>query len=105
MMKVNGGLMGSMWMQRRDDFIEVKGCCNEKEVVQGVIKAPHGFASGSLDEDASSVRSFVSRGLEVLITQSYSKNLGLYAERIGAINVVCSSSDAATRCSECNLYV
>ena len=50
-----------------------------------------GFASGSLDEDASSVRSFVSRGLEVLIAQSYSKNLGLYAERIGAINVVCSS--------------
>ena len=64
-----------------------------------------GFASGSLDEDASSVRSFVSRGLEVLIAQSYSKNLGLYAEMIGAINVVCSSSDAATRCSECNLYV
>jgi aspartate aminotransferase, chloroplastic len=33
----------------------------------------------------------------VFVAQSYSKNLGLYAERIGAINVVCSSSDVANR--------
>lgn len=56
-----------------------------------------GFASGSLDEDASSVRLFAARGMELLVAQSYSKNLGLYAERIGAINVVCSSADAAVR--------
>ncbi|KAE8731679.1 Aspartate aminotransferase [Hibiscus syriacus] len=56
-----------------------------------------GFASGSLDADAASVRMFVARGMEVIAAQSYSKNLGLYAERIGAINVVCSSSDAAAR--------
>nr|XP_029116330.1 aspartate aminotransferase, chloroplastic isoform X2 [Elaeis guineensis] len=59
--------------------------------------AYQGFASGSLDTDAYSVRLFVERGLELLVAQSYSKNLGLYAERIGAINVVCSSSDAAAR--------
>ncbi|CAA7398024.1 unnamed protein product [Spirodela intermedia] len=45
-----------------------------------------GFASGDLDTDASSVRLFVSRGLELLVAQSYSKNLGLYAERVGAMN-------------------
>ena len=56
-----------------------------------------GFASGSLDEDATSVRLFAERGMEFFVAQSYSKNLGLYAERIGAINVVCSSADAATR--------
>lgn len=43
------------------------------------------------------MRTFVARGMELLVAQSYSKNLGLYAERIGAINVVCSSPDAATR--------
>eukprot|EP01018_Ginkgo_biloba_P039620 Gb_17243 [translate_table: standard] len=59
--------------------------------------AYQGFASGSLDEDASSVRLFVARGMEIFVAQSYSKNLGLYAERIGAINAVCSSSDAANR--------
>lgn len=56
-----------------------------------------GFASGSLDEDASSVRLFAARGMELLVAQSYSKNLGLYAERVGAINVLCSSPDAAIR--------
>ncbi|RRT84035.1 hypothetical protein B296_00001996 [Ensete ventricosum] len=47
--------------------------------------------------NAYSVRLFVRRGFELLVAQSYSKNLGLYAERIGAINVVCSSPDAGTR--------
>ncbi|PON38090.1 Aspartate/other aminotransferase [Parasponia andersonii] len=59
--------------------------------------AYQGFASGSLDADASSVRLFAARGLELVVAQSYSKNLGLYAERIGAINVVSSSADAAAR--------
>ncbi|XP_028799113.1 aspartate aminotransferase P2, mitochondrial [Neltuma alba] len=59
--------------------------------------AYQGFASGSLDEDAASVRLFVARGMEVLVAQSYSKNLGLYAERIGAINLISSSPEAAAR--------
>lgn len=56
-----------------------------------------GFASGSLDDDASSVRRFAARGMELFISQSYSKNLGLYAERIGATNVITSSPEVATR--------
>lgn len=35
-----------------------------------------GFASGSLDEDAYAPRSFIDKGLEVMVSQSYSKNLG-----------------------------
>ena len=56
-----------------------------------------GFASGSLDTDAASVRLFAARGMELFVAQSYSKNLGLYSERIGAMNVVCTSADAAAR--------
>lgn len=56
-----------------------------------------GFASGSLDDDASSVRKFVARWMEIFVAQSYSKNLGLYAERVGAINAIVSSSDVAVR--------
>jgi len=41
--------------------------------------------------------------MELLVAQSYSKNLGLYAERIGAINVVCTSADAAARCCDQNV--
>lgn len=35
-----------------------------------------GFASGSLDDDAFAPRFFVDQGLEVVVSQSYSKNLG-----------------------------
>ncbi|KAL0323653.1 UNVERIFIED_CONTAM: Aspartate aminotransferase, chloroplastic [Sesamum calycinum] len=69
----------------------------EKNHIPFFDVAYQGFASGSLDTDASSVRLFAARGMELLVAQSYSKNLGLYAERIGAINVVCSSSDIAQR--------
>ncbi|KAF5185508.1 Aspartate aminotransferase protein [Thalictrum thalictroides] len=69
----------------------------EKNHIPFFDVAYQGFASGSLDEDASSVRLFVARGMEVLVAQSYSKNLGLYSERIGAMNVICSSSDVAVR--------
>lgn len=80
-----------------EQWEKIADVIQEKNHIPFFDVAYQGFASGNLDEDASSVRSFVSRGLEVLIAQSYSKNLGLYAERIGAINVVCSYSDAAAR--------
>ena len=35
-----------------------------------------GFASGSLDNDAFAPRLFIDQGLEVIVAQSYSKNLG-----------------------------
>ncbi|MCO5574287.1 hypothetical protein L7F22_028069 [Adiantum nelumboides] len=59
--------------------------------------AYQGFASGSLDDDASSVRRFAARGMELFVAQSYSKNLGLYAERIGATNVITTSPELAYR--------
>eukprot|EP00271_Cylindrocystis_brebissonii_P009766 TRINITY_DN24_c0_g1_i2.p1 TRINITY_DN24_c0_g1~~TRINITY_DN24_c0_g1_i2.p1 ORF type:complete len:414 (-),score=103.87 TRINITY_DN24_c0_g1_i2:1053-2294(-) len=59
--------------------------------------AYQGFASGSLDADAASVRRFVQRGLEMLVSQSYSKNLGLYSERVGAINAVMANAEVANR--------
>lgn len=60
--------------------------------------AYQGFASGSLDDDAWAPRFFAhDRGLEILVAQSYSKNLGLYAERVGALNFVLSDAGAATR--------
>lgn len=39
-------------------------------------QAYQGFASGSLDDDAWAPRYFASRGIELLVAQSYSKNLG-----------------------------
>ncbi|XP_068647456.1 aspartate aminotransferase, chloroplastic-like [Aristolochia californica] len=80
-----------------EQWEKIADVIQEKNHVPFFDVAYQGFASGSLDKDAASVRSFVARGMELFVAQSYSKNLGLYAERIGAINVVCSSSDATVR--------
>ena len=50
-------------------------------------------------QDAWAPRFFVEQGMEILVSQSYSKNLGLYGERVGAINAVCADKDNADRCS------
>jgi len=54
--------------------------------------AYQGFASGSLDTDAWSVRYFVDKGFELYCSQSFSKNFGLYNERAGNLTVVMNDS-------------
>ncbi|CAG9998267.1 unnamed protein product [Clonostachys byssicola] len=48
-----------------------------------------------LDEDAYGVRHFASLGSEMIVAQSFAKNLGLYGERVGALHVVASTKEAA----------
>ncbi|KAI8906547.1 pyridoxal phosphate-dependent transferase [Powellomyces hirtus] len=55
--------------------------------------AYQGFASGDLDKDAAAVRYFVEEGFELLVAQSYSKNIGLYGERTGSLTIVTKSAD------------
>lgn len=56
--------------------------------------AYQGFASGDLEKDARTVRSFVNRGFELFCAQSFAKNFGLYNERAG--NLVVVTSDKTT---------
>lgn len=56
--------------------------------------AYQGFASGDPDRDAAGFRLFVERGHEVLVAQSYAKNMGLYGQRVGALNIVSSSPES-----------
>ncbi|KAG5467196.1 hypothetical protein CUR178_00837 [Leishmania enriettii] len=50
--------------------------------------AYQGYASGSLDTDAYAARLFARRGIEVLLAQSFSKNMGLYNERTGTLSLL-----------------
>uniref|UniRef100_A0A670JYS1 Aspartate aminotransferase n=1 Tax=Podarcis muralis TaxID=64176 RepID=A0A670JYS1_PODMU len=59
--------------------------------------AYQGFASGSLDKDAWAVRYFVSEGFELFCAQSFSKNFGLYNERVGNLTVVAKDADNVQR--------
>ncbi|XP_039018581.1 aspartate aminotransferase, cytoplasmic-like isoform X2 [Hibiscus syriacus] len=59
--------------------------------------AYQGLVSGNLDADAQSIRMFACDGGECLVAQSYSKNMGLYGERIGSLSIVCKTADVARR--------
>ncbi|MFO0896515.1 MAG: amino acid aminotransferase [Pirellulales bacterium] len=55
--------------------------------------AYQGLAAG-LEEDALALRVLAQPGTELLVASSFSKNFGLYNERVGALTAVCR--DAAT---------
>ena len=56
-----------------------------------------GFASGDAVKDAAAVRMFVEDGHLISMVQSFSKNFGLYGQRVGALSVVGADEDEAKR--------
>jgi len=56
--------------------------------------AYQGFGAGVV-EDRYAVECFAAAGMDLLVASSFSKNLGLYNERTGALTVVCPSADEA----------
>ena len=55
--------------------------------------AYQGFGRG-LQEDAYAVRAFATAGLDMMVSNSFSKNFGLYRERVGALTLVTGDSAA-----------
>ena len=43
--------------------------------------AYQGFASGDIDKDAFAVRQFLADGHNMVLSQSYAKNMGLYGKQ------------------------
>lgn len=56
--------------------------------------AYQGFGKG-LEEDAAGLRAFCTEGRELLVCSSFSKNFGLYNERVGALTLVGATAGAA----------
>lgn len=56
--------------------------------------AYQGFGDG-IEEDAAGLRGFCAPDAELLVCSSFSKNFGLYNERVGALTVVASDAAAA----------
>jgi aspartate aminotransferase, cytoplasmic len=57
--------------------------------------AYQGFASGDLERDAWAVRHFVQSNIPMFVAQSYSKNFGLYGERVGCLQIVTGEAGEA----------
>jgi aspartate/tyrosine/aromatic aminotransferase len=75
---------------------EIAAVVREKALLPLVDFAYQGFGDG-LVEDAAGLRELARPDKELLVCSSFSKNFGLYGERVGALTVVASTADAAQR--------
>jgi len=98
------------------DVVMLHGCCHNPtgidptpgqwkklaDVIYGRGLLPmldfayQGFAEG-IAEDAAGLREFCRPGSEIIVCSSFSKNFGLYCERVGALTVVAKDKAAADR--------
>ncbi len=78
-----------------DQWEELIGLCERRRLVPFLDLAYQGF-SDDLTMDAAAVRRVAERLPEALIATSYSKNLGLYRERVGALIIVSENETRAT---------
>ncbi len=69
--------------------------CNERGLLPFIDLAYQGLGD-SLDDDAAGVRIMSDACPEVILASSYSKNFGLYRERVGALQVVTKNSAAVS---------
>ena len=104
----------SLQQIRPGDVVLLHGCCHnptgidptpqqwkqigdiihERQLLPLIDFAYQGFGSG-LEEDATGLREVVRPGTEAIICSSFSKNFGLYSERVGAMTLVAPSSESA----------
>ena len=107
------GMLGTLREQAKPgDFVLLHGCCHnptgidptpqdwqqiaallaEKQLLPLVDFAYQGFGDG-IDEDALGLRTILQHNSEAIVCTSFSKNFGLYSERVGAVSLVGADAD------------
>ena len=77
-------------------WTEVLNAVKARGLVPFLDIAYQGFGDG-LDADAAVVRQFTEAGGPLFVSNSFSKSVSLYGERIGALSIVTDSADEAMR--------
>jgi len=68
--------------------------------------AYQGFASGDVRRDALAIDTFFNAGVDLCVAQSFSKNFGLYGERVGALTLITgSAAESSAVLSNVNLVI
>lgn len=101
---------------KKDDVVLLHPCCHnptgvdltqeqwdtvltiiqDQQLIAFMDIAYQGFG-GDMDTDAYAIRRAAQMGLSFLVSNSFSKNLSLYGERVGGLSVVCPTADEAKR--------
>lgn len=110
------GMLSSLSNAKQGDAVLFHGCCHnptgidptieqwkqiaaisKKQQVMGLFDfAYQGFGIG-IEEDAQGLRTFAQYNDEFMVANSFSKNFGLYNERVGGVTLVAKSTDIAQR--------
>lgn len=78
------------------EWNQVVNIIQEREILPFFDFAYQGLGKG-LEEDAYAIRLFAQRSLEFAVASSYSKNFGLYSERVAALFVVSQNEETSRR--------
>lgn len=78
----------------REQWDQVLSVVKQRGLIPFMDIAYQGFGD-SVERDAYAIRKAVSMGLTLLVSNSFSKNLSLYGERIGGLSVVSPSREEA----------
>jgi len=79
---------------RTDQWARVADLCAKKGLLPLLDFAYQGFAEG-VEEDALGLRTLAAKVSELIVCGSFSKNFGLYNERVGSLTFVAGSADTA----------
>ncbi|RKL05511.1 hypothetical protein BFJ70_g17110 [Fusarium oxysporum] len=78
-----------------EQWEDISLLCQEKGLFVIFDLAYQGFTSGDPTQDSSAIRHFATiPSIELAVCQFFSKNLGLYGERAGALHVLASRASA-----------
>lgn len=69
----------------------ISDACKTKNHVIWFDSAYQGFASGDPALDSASYQMFLKEGHQIMLCQSFAKNMGLYGQRVGCFHVTCTT--------------
>jgi aspartate/tyrosine/aromatic aminotransferase len=76
-----------------EQWVKVAELCAEKKLLPLLDFAYQGFAEG-IEQDAAGLRALTAKVSELIVCGSFSKNFGLYNERVGSLTFVAGSADS-----------
>lgn len=79
-----------------DQWTEVIAVITRRGLIPFLDMAYQGFG-GTVDADGEVVRRFANTGGALFVSNSFSKSFSLYGERVGALSIVASSAEEASR--------
>lgn len=76
-----------------EDWVKISQVAKERKHFVVIDSAYQGFASGDPKRDAFAIQQFVKDGHQIAVAQSFSKNFGLYGQRVGCMSLVTGSPE------------